>query len=133
MTPIRSDTSPLEIAAIVSEALEAAGIVAVLSGGAAVSIYTNNRYQSQDLDFVTSESIPRLAAALAPLGFERGDDRYFRHPNSEFYVEFPPGPPAVGGTIITKWTKLETAFGAIQVLSPTQMAMDRLAGVLPLE
>ena len=130
MTRIQTDTSPMELAAIVSEALEDAGIVAVLSGGAAVSIYTNNRYQSQDLDFVTSESMSRLAAALAPLGFQKGDDRYFRHPNSEFYVEFPPGPPAVGNTIITEWTRLETAFGAIQILSPTQMVMDRLAAFI---
>ncbi len=41
-----------ELAAIVSDALQRVGIVATLSGGAAVSIYTENRYQSEDLDFV---------------------------------------------------------------------------------
>jgi len=42
-----------ELAAVVSEALEAADIIATLSGGAAVSIYTEYRYLSEDLDFVT--------------------------------------------------------------------------------
>ena len=53
MAEITSSTSLEELAAIISQALEVAGILATLSGGAAVSIYTNNRYQSEDLDFVT--------------------------------------------------------------------------------
>lgn len=51
---ITADTTLAELAAIVSQALEAAGIRATLSGGAAVSIYTDNEYQSLDLDFVTT-------------------------------------------------------------------------------
>jgi hypothetical protein len=54
MAEINTSTSLEELAAIVSQALEAVGILATLSGGAAVSIYTNNRYQSEDLDFVSS-------------------------------------------------------------------------------
>jgi hypothetical protein len=46
-------TSLEELAAIISQAQEASGFLAPLSGGAAVSIYTNNRYQSEDLDFVS--------------------------------------------------------------------------------
>jgi len=102
----------------------------VLSGGAAISIYTNNRYQSFDLDFVTNESISTIAKVLAPLGFVRDEDRYFRHPDTQFYVEFPTGPPAVGGTVIREWTTLETPFGTIQILSPTQAVMDRLAAFI---
>jgi hypothetical protein len=127
---IRRDTSPIELAAIISERLEAAGVAAVLSGGAAISIYTNNRYRSFDLDFVTNASVSTIATVLAPLGFERSKDRYFTHPDTDFYVEFPPGPPAVGGTVIREWTKLETPYGAIQILSPTQMVMDRLAAFI---
>jgi len=51
---IDGSTSILEIASLVSQALEAEGIVAVLSGGAAVSIYSDNKYESFDLDFITS-------------------------------------------------------------------------------
>ena len=43
MAEITSSTSLEQLAAIISQALEAAGILATLSGGAAVSIYTNNR------------------------------------------------------------------------------------------
>jgi len=52
---IKRDTPAAEIAARVSQALEAASIKATLSGGGAVSIYTQNEYESKDLDFVTSE------------------------------------------------------------------------------
>jgi len=51
---ITKKTTLIELAAIVSDALENAGITATLSGGAAVSIYTDNRYESFDLDFVTA-------------------------------------------------------------------------------
>lgn len=118
------------MAAIISQALQRAGITAVLSGGAAVSIYSENRYQSSDLDFVTSERIFNLVAALSPLGFVKGSDRHLSHPDSEFYVEFPPGPVAIGGTVITEWNQLETEFGTIQILSPTQVVMDRLAAYI---
>lgn len=54
MVEITEATSIEELAVIISEALEAAGITATLSGGGAVSIYSKNRYMSHDLDFVTS-------------------------------------------------------------------------------
>ena len=76
MTPIDKNTSCTELAAIISQTLQRAGVTAVLSGGAAVSIYTENRYQSNDLDFVTSERVVDLIAALAPLGFLQGSDRH---------------------------------------------------------
>lgn len=41
---IDEHTSLEELAAIVSEALEEAGIIATLSGGAAVSIYSDDVY-----------------------------------------------------------------------------------------
>lgn len=64
MAEITPDTSLEELAAIISQVLESAGILATLSGGPAVSIYTNNRYQSQDLDFVSSAAPGKLAKAI---------------------------------------------------------------------
>jgi hypothetical protein len=64
MAEITSSTSLEQLAAIISQALEAAEILASLSGGAAVSIYTNNRYQSKDLDFVSSAAAGKLAKAI---------------------------------------------------------------------
>lgn len=90
----------IELAAIVSEALEAAGIVATLSGGSAVSAYSENRYESADLDFVTTALQGDLAPVLEPLGFvHTGKPRHsvFEHPDTDWYLEFPPAPLAFGG------------------------------------
>jgi hypothetical protein len=57
MTKINRDSTLSDVAAIVSDALQEAGIAATLSGGAAVSIYSNNEYQSKDLDFVTAAMV----------------------------------------------------------------------------
>jgi hypothetical protein len=57
---ITDKTTLAEPAAIGSETLERQGIVATLSGGTAVSIYTENRYVSEDLDrWVAAEGIGR--------------------------------------------------------------------------
>ncbi len=66
---ITEATTLTELAAIVSDALERKGIVATLSGGAAVSIYSDNRYVSEGLDFVTIALVKELRMALEPLGF----------------------------------------------------------------
>lgn len=65
MERITASTTIEELAAIVSTTLEAAGISAVLSGGAVVSIYTNNEYESSDLDFISPESTSRIAEVIA--------------------------------------------------------------------
>ncbi len=54
MSEITPKSTLQDVAAIVSSSLEQAGIAATLSGGAAVSIYSDNQYQSKDLDFVTA-------------------------------------------------------------------------------
>ena len=52
MADITEQSTVEEVAAIVSDALENAGIVATLSGGSAVTIYSNNQYLSRDRDFI---------------------------------------------------------------------------------
>ncbi len=86
-----------EVAACVGNALESAGIKAVLTGGACASIYTAGIYQSVDLDFILQNSVlqTQLDAAMASVGYERQGDRYV-HPLARFYAEFPPGPLAIG-------------------------------------
>jgi hypothetical protein len=89
---ISQNTTLEELAAVISAALESAGIVATLSGGAAVAIYTDNQYVSKDLDFVTVALIDDLAHALEPLGFHRtGQPRMsvFEHPDTKWYIEYP--------------------------------------------
>jgi hypothetical protein len=123
-------SSLLEVAVAVSEALENAGVIAPLSGGGAMSIYTENRYQTRDLDFVTSERGKVLRTILEPLGFESSPDgRHFTHSVSGWLVEFPPGPVAFGETIVRSADLpiIETRYGRLRVITPTQSLMDRLA------
>ena len=127
MSQIRKQSDISEIAAIVSAALEGAGITAVLSGGAAVSIYTNNAYVSLDLDFVSSDSLDRIEPILAKLGFKRGQGRFFTHEDTAYVVEFPSGPVSFGGDVVREWGRIETVAGTIQIITPTQCVMDRLA------
>ncbi|MEM8767712.1 MAG: hypothetical protein AAGE43_09735, partial [Pseudomonadota bacterium] len=99
---ITANTPVEQVAALVSQALEDAGISATLSGGGAVSVYSNNEYQSRDLDFVTSEGLESIDAAIEHLGFYRTNKhaRQFDHPESKWYLEFPPGPLAFGFMVV---------------------------------
>jgi len=128
---ITPETSLEELAAMVSEALKRHGIVATLSGGAAVSLYTNNRYMSEDLDFVTGALVKELADALEPLGFvHSGRPRMsvFKHPSTHWYLEFPPSPISFGSTYIDPehCTLMPTSLGDIRIITPTHSVMDRL-------
>jgi hypothetical protein len=127
---IGPQSTALEIAVLVSQALEEAGIVATLSGGGAVSIYTTNLYESNDLDFVTTERTERLASALAPLGFSAVvGRRHFAHPDTAFLLEFPAGPLMFGVRVVQhdEIPKLQTPSGLLRVVTPTLCVMDRLA------
>lgn len=64
MKRINKDQPLVELAAVVSDALTTAGLNAVLSGGSVVSVYSDNEYQSYDLDFVTSESTKDLIEVI---------------------------------------------------------------------
>ena len=101
MAEITEATSIEELAAIISEALEEAGITATRSGGGAVSIYSHNQSMSHDLDFVTSADPKSLLKAMAPLGFVRGSKkRLNEQPRTKWLVEFPAGPIGFGDLTI---------------------------------
>lgn len=131
MGKIDRTTTLVELATLVSEALEDAGITSTLSGGAVVSIYTLNEYESHDLDFITSERNSTIARALAPLGFRHQlGTREFTHPDTDYFAEFPPGPLGLGETALDHQDAavIQTGYGRLRILTPTQSAMDRLAG-----
>jgi len=130
MAEITSNTSLQELAATISQHLEAQGLVATLSGGAAVSIYTNNRYQSYDLDFVSSAGSVQLSKAVAILGFvETSAQRLFAHPSTAWLLEFPAGPLGFGEMVVdaSELEGISTPFGPLRVITPTLCVMDRLA------
>lgn len=114
-----------EVAALVCETLEQSGISVVLSGGAAVSIYSDNEFTSYDLDFISTGLARRVDDAMRSLGFER-QQRHWVHPRSPYWVEFPPGPVAVGNETVHAFAQRETATGVLRLLHPTECVMDRL-------
>jgi hypothetical protein len=125
---IRRSDSVKVIAAVVSEALRRHGIEAVLSGGAVVSIYSVNEYESHDLDFITAAGSAEIVAAMGTIGFRRERGRHFVHPQTDFIVEFPSGPLMVGEELVRTPAMLRTSRGTIRLLTPTQAVKDRLAG-----
>jgi hypothetical protein len=115
------------VAAQVSQALTNAGITAVLTGGGAVSVYSANKYQSHDIDFVTAASRRELSEVMAALGFVQGSGRHFEHPRTPLVIEFVAWPVTVGDEVIRKWASVRTPAGLLQILTPTQCIKDRLA------
>jgi hypothetical protein len=116
------------VALAVGGILRRHGINAVLTGGACASLHTDGSYVSKDADFVVRGTVRQAAldAALGELGFERQGDRYV-HPRVRFYLEFPPGPLAIGSDLDIHPIEVEGRTGPALVLSPTDSCRDRLA------
>jgi hypothetical protein len=132
---IKAGATLEEVAATVSDALTHAGIVATLSGGGAVSIYSSNEYQSKDLDFVTAAMLADTRPVMEALGFAytgTGHLSEFKHPEVEWFVEFVPAPLAFGDHIVRPedCTTIELENGVLKIVTATQSIMDRLAAAI---
>lgn len=116
------------VAVAVNHALDAHGIVAILTGGACASLHSDGAYYSTDLDFVLRSATGQatLDAAMATLGYRRHGQQ-FHHPSARFFVEFPRGPLAIGDDIEVIPTIRRTPAGPVRVLSATDSCRDRLA------
>jgi len=59
------------------------------------SIYTDNKYQSYNLDFIARNTVnhKKIEADLAEIGFSK-DGNYYKHPDTAYFIEFPAPPPA---------------------------------------
>jgi len=127
MKPIR-DMSRLELAGFVSAEFQKNGINIVLSGGSCVSVYSKEKYVSMDLDFVNVAFTKRdrIRKVMESLGFHE-EHRYFRHPDADLFVEFPPGPLGVGEEPVKQIVELQTGTGILRIISPTDCVKDRLA------
>ena len=124
------EMSRAELGALVQEKLRSKGIDEILSGGSCVSIYSNEQYVSMDLDMIhASLFAPKrniIREALQELGFSE-EGRYFKHPETEIFVEFPPGPPSVGEEPVRQIVDRRECTGVLRLLSPTECVKDRLA------
>jgi hypothetical protein len=112
----------------VCTALDESGISVVLSGGAVVSIYSENVYESFDLDFIRTGLERKVDDVMENLGFEKKAGRHWAHPESQYWVEFSPGPVQVGETVVTEFAERRTPVGTLRLIMPTECVMDRLAG-----
>jgi hypothetical protein len=126
MKPIKTMTQA-ELAAYVQDHLHKKGIEVVLSGGTAVAIYCSNKYVSKDIDLVNVHFVERrrLKIAMEEIGF-REVGRYFEYPDTDFQVEFPPGPLSVGDEPIGRIEEIKYKTGTLRVISPTDCIKDRL-------
>lgn len=115
-----------ELACLIYETLKNSGIDAVLVGGACVSIYSQNRYQSFDLDFVTYEELKPIEKALEKLGFKR-TGRCFAHDHCPYVIDFVNPPISIGHESIRHFETLKIDAGSLQLLTPTDCVKDRIA------
>jgi len=115
-----------EFALLVGKILKDASIDAVLTGGAVVSIYTDNKYQSFDLDFITHSSLKELEKAFKGTGFYR-EGRFFKHPETDFFIDFPSPPVSVGNMPVNEFKEIVSKNQHLKLLTPTHCVMDRLA------
>ncbi|MCX6354088.1 MAG: hypothetical protein NTZ78_04170 [Candidatus Aureabacteria bacterium] len=127
MKPIK-EMKNSELAAFIETHLRERGIDVVLSGGACVSIYSNGKFVSMDLNLIDIylEKRSKIRKAMQELGFNE-EGRHFIHPDTDFYVEFPPGPLSVGEEPVKKVDEHKLATGILRIISPTDCVKDRLA------
>jgi hypothetical protein len=116
-----------KLAAIISEHLQKNGIEAVLVGGACASIYSDNKYTSYDIDLITDSPIKKIIPVLEQLGFKNKGSRLFENPQCKFLIDFPAPPISIGDEPLLKFNYLNTRFGRICLLTPTDCVKDRLA------
>ena len=117
-----------DVAFAVAEALDRAGVRAVLSGGACASIHSGGAYQSVDVDFILQryDSLKQIEDAMGSVGFTRKGNQYF-HGEARFYVEFPPGPLSIAGDYKIEPANIRIGNRTVLALSPTDSCRDRLA------
>ena len=125
---IRKSIFLVDLAAVICDACAKSGIEIVLSGGACVSLYTKNEYQSFDLDFVllAPADRKRIGPVLEALGF-RKEGRHYRHPETPYIVEFLSPPLSVGDEPVREIREIRRGTRTLRLLSPTDCVKDRLA------
>lgn len=129
---LKNVKTPEEIGSVVYEILRSKGIYVVLTGGSCMEIYTNSDYSSYDLDFIANPAIKseQVIKAMLDAGFKKTNNRYFKHPDNEYYVEFPTGPVSLGNEEPKIHNELKTRVGTLKLLTPTNCVKDRLCAYI---
>jgi len=110
----------------VAEILQRKNIHVILTGGAVVAIYSDGKYVSKDVDFLSTTDHQDIKAAMMEAGFNSlGKDFY--HDESQFTVEFPGSQLIIGNEPMKPEGEIKEGQFVLKLLSPTQCVMDRLA------
>jgi hypothetical protein len=127
MKPIGQMTNA-ELAAFVQTSLRQKGVDVVLTGGACVSIYSDGKYVSMDIDLVDTLFAKKsgIREAMEAIGF-REEGRHFTHPDTDIFVDFLAGPLAVGEEPVKEVAEIPLDTGTLRIISPTDCIKDRLA------
>ena len=122
------EMSLTELGALICSHLLGRNIHVTLSGGSCVMIYSDGPYVSFDLDLINqyNESRRKIKAAMEEIGFKE-ERKYFTHPETDYFVEFPPGPLGVGDEPVKRIDEIPTETGVLRIISPTDCVKDRLA------
>jgi len=117
-----------DLAIYVSDFLYKHGVDTVLSGGACVTIYTNNKYMSYDLDFVlvSTKKQREIKSILEEIGFY-AEGKHFKHKDTDFFLELIPPPLSVGEEPVKEISVIRKENRTLKLLSPTDCVKDRLA------
>lgn len=117
-----------DLAFYISDYLRKKGVDTVLSGGACVSIYTDNKFLSYDLDFVLSafDDQKKIKPILGEIGFYE-KNRLFMHNDTIYTVDFLPPPLSVGAEPVKEIAQLKKGNKFLKLLSTTDCVKDRLA------
>lgn len=116
-----------DFAFTISDYLIKHGIEVVLTGGACIVIYSDYKYMSYDLDFVlmSTDKQKQVRQLMVEIGFyEKG--RYFKHDDSEYFIDFLPSPLSVGEEPVKEISTIEKEGCILKLLSPTDCVKDRL-------
>ena len=111
-----------------------AGIESVLVGGAVATIYTDGECETDhiDLALLDERGRSRVEEVLGGLGFERSEERQFRHEEcAHLFVNFPVGPlAALGNDRTINLVTRQVGGRALKLLGPTDCVKDRLASYI---
>jgi len=123
---INKKISLKDFAIIVAKALKEKEIDVVLTGGAVVSIYSQNKYVSKDVDFLSATDHQTIKKAMHDIGFQNLGKDFFRE-DTEFSVEFPGYSLVICDEPMKPEGEIQDGSFTLHLLSPTQCVMDRLA------
>lgn len=110
----------LEIAAILTEALQSVGVHPIVVGGAAVEFYTGGEYATGDLDLIAPEG-RELAVVMTALGFEKRG-KSWTHEARSVFVEFPNAHLRPN----EDWITVRMRNVDIRIVSPEDLVVERL-------